>query len=249
MKKIKISLLFLVIINIFTLNVDSGENERFVILSGKVAKIECEIKEDENSNYVSTKGTGTITFFEPITKQFAAVGHSINKDVNEIDGNLYYSEVSEIKKSEIGEVGNLKSKITSEAIGCVRKNNDFGVFGDCDIDKIEKSNKKIAVLKETEVEKGSATLVVDFGDNSKTEYEIEILNIFNDATGTMDYEIQIKDKELIEKTGGIVKGMSGSPIIQNGKLVGALARTTNTDPTKGYGIFAERMLKECELAK
>lgn len=249
MKRLKISLLFIIIINIFTLKVDSGELNRFVILSGSVAKIECEVKDDVESNYVSTKGTGTITFIDPVTKKFAAVAHPINSDVCELEGNIYYSSVSTINKSKVGMVGSLKSQIKSEVIGDVRKNNDFGVFGECNLDRIENKDKVIEVARRNEIQEGPATLYVDFGDGSKVEYNIEISQVINSESGNMDFEIKIQDDELVEKTGGIVRGMSGSPVIQNGKLIGALARTTNNNPNIGYGIYADKMLNECESLK
>lgn len=247
MKNKRILLLFFVIlIIIFCIDVLYCNNRKIVILSGKIVKVECDIKEGNDNEYVSTKGTGIITFFEPSSEKFAAVGHSIKKDIEEIQGNIYYSHLSNIVKSKDGEVGNLYSKENSKlVIGKVEKNNDFGVYGSCK--KSEFFGKEIEILEKNKIQKGSATLYIDFGDSSKKEYEIEIIEIYSNIEDSNScFAVKIVDEELISKTGGIVKGMSGSPILQNGKLAGALTKVTSDDVSVGYGIFAEIMLSECE---
>lgn len=247
MRNKRILLVFAVIsIIIFFIDCLHCNDTKVVILSGKIAKVECNIKENDDNGYVSTKGTGIITFFDPVSKNFAAIGHSIKKDSEQIEGNLYYSHLSSVSKSKNGTVGNLYSEENSKTIiGNVRKNNSYGVFGS--YKNSEVSGKEIEILEKHNIEKGNAILYVDFDDGSKKEYEIEITELFsNIGEDNSCFMIKIVDEELISKTGGIVKGMSGSPIIQNGKLVGALTKVTSEDVTVGYGIFAEIMLNECQ---
>lgn len=247
MRNKRILLLFVVIsLIIFCIDCLYFNKKNVVILSGKIAKVECNIKENSENEYVSTKGTGIITFFDPSSKNFAAIGHSIKKDSENIEGKLYYSHLSNVLKSKNGDVGNLYSEENSKSIiGNVKKNNSHGVFGSYKSSEVD--GKEIEILEKYNIEKGKATLYIDFGDESKKEYEIEIVEIFsNIKEDNSCFIIKIIDQELIYKTGGIAKGMSGSPIIQNGKLVGALTKVTSDDVTIGYGIFAEIMLNECK---
>lgn len=244
----KIILLVFTVISIIIFFIDClhCNDAKVVILSGKIAKVECNIKENDDNSYVSTKGTGIITFFDPVSKNFAAIGHSVKKDSESIEGNLYYSHLSSVSKSKNGTIGNLNSKENSEFIvGNVRKNNSCGVFGSYKPSKV--SGKKIEILEMHNIEKGNAILYIDFDDGSKKEYEIEIIELFSNIDENNScFKVKIVDEELISKTGGIAKGMSGSPIIQNGKLVGALTKVTSEDVSIGYGIFAEIMLNECQ---
>lgn len=234
---------------LFLSSVPTSNECNSVILVGKLAKVQCDINSDDD--YVSTKGTGTITFYNTTNNTFAALGHGIkNKnDLLEIEnGNIYFSKVSNITKSINNEVGNLSSIQGSNfSIGNILKNNDFGLYGKCN----ENINgKKIYILKKSELNLGKATLYLDLGNNSKKEFNIEIIEIFNNnENSNACFKIKLVDSELLELTGGIVKGMSGSPIIQNGKLVGALTKVTSNDVTEGYGIFAEIMLNECKNIK
>lgn len=244
MKK-NILIIFLLTSFLFLSSVPTSNESKTVILVGKLAKVQCDI--NNNDNYVSTKGTGTITFYDSINNSFAALGHGI-KNENELleieNGNIYFSEVSNITKSKNNEVGNLASVQGSESsLGNIVKNNDFGLYGKCN----EKINgKEIQVANISELTLGKATLYLDLGNDSKNEFDIEITEIFDDTKNSNScFKLKITDSDLLEITGGIVKGMSGSPIIQNGKLVGALTKVTSSNVTEGYGIFAEIMLNEC----
>lgn len=222
------------------------ESNKSVILIGKLAKLECNTS--DSSEYVSTKGTGTITFYDISTNSFAAVGHGIKSDnkLLEIEnGNIYFSEISNIKKSTKNSIGNLSSKeISNNNFGNITKNNDFGIYGKCNKKLI---GKRIEISPKNDIEHGNAILYLDLGNNTKKEFNIEIIEICNYSNNSNAcFKIKITDSDLLNITGGIVKGMSGSPIIQNGKLIGALTKVTSDNVTEGYGIFIETMLNECK---
>lgn len=245
MKK-KFFIFLIISLTILFCPVKNAESTKSVILIGKLAKVECNTSDD--AYYVSAKGTGTITFYDVSTNCFAAVGHGIKSDnkLLEIEnGNIYFSKISNITKSTNKSVGNLKSKeITNNSFANVTKNNDFGIYGKCN-KKLH--GKEIEVGKKSEIEVGSATLYLDLGNNSKKEFNIEITEICNYSdTSNACFKVKITDSDLLNITGGIAKGMSGSPIIQNGKLIGALTKVTSDNVTEGYGIFIETMLNECK---
>ena len=239
--------IFLVIsLSILFCPVKNAESTKSVVLIGKLAKVECNTS--DTTDYVSAKGTGTITFYDFSTNCFAAVGHGIKSDnkLLEIEnGNIYFSEISSITKSTNNSVGNLKSKeINENSFGNITKNNDFGIYGKCNENL---SGTEIEVAKKSEIQTGPATLYLDLGNNLKTEFNIEITEICNySENANACFKLKITDCELLNITGGIAKGMSGSPIIQNGKLIGALTKVTSDNVKEGYGIFAEIMLNECK---
>lgn len=245
----KILIIFLLTSFLVLSTISVSNDCKTVVLVGKLAKVQCDIT--NNDDYVSTKGTGTITFYDSTNKTFAALGHGI-KSENQLleikNGNIYFSEVSTITKSKNNEVGNLASVPGSDfCLGNITKNNDFGLYGKCNKNI---SGKEIELANISELKIAPATLYLDFGNNSKKEFDIEIIEIFdNTKNSNSNFKIKITDSDLLEITGGIVKGMSGSPIIQNGKLVGALTKVTSSDVSEGYCIFAETMLDECKNSK
>lgn len=245
MKK-KFFIFLIISLTILFCPIKNAESTKSVILIGKIAKVECNTQ--DNADYVSAKGTGTITFYDVSTNYFAAVGHGIKSDnkLLEIEnGNIYFSKISNITKSTKQTVGNLKSsEITNNSFGNITKNNDFGIYGKCN-EKL--SGKEIQIAKKSEIKIGNATLYLDLGNNSKKEFNIEITEIRSHSDNSNAcFKIRITDSDLLNITGGIVKGMSGSPIIQNGKLIGALTKVTSDNVTEGYGIFIETMLNECK---
>ena len=195
------------------------------------------------------KGVGTLTFIDPETKIFGALGHEIlektTKSKFDIDsGVIYYSEVTGIIKSTDGKPGEKNARNDSETIyGSVKENTHKGIFGIYS-DEIHE-NKLYKVAQNNEVYVGPAKILTVTEKDVVSEYEIKILNV-NANADTKNILFEVTDQSLLEKTGGIVQGMSGSPIIQNDNIVGAVNYVLVDDTKKGYGIFITNMLKEAE---
>lgn len=196
----------------------------------------------------SSAGIGTITFYEPQSNLFAGLGHAVcDVDTGDIlpisYGEIVPATISGITKGSVGSPGSLIGMFTSNnQLGEVLLNTESGVFGTLENDA-ESYGEAIPMALKQEVHTGSATILCTIDGTQSKEYEIEIQEInLNDDVVTKNLIIKVTDQELIDKTGGIVQGMSGSPIIQDGKLVGAVTHVFVNDPTKGYGIFAENML-------
>lgn len=195
-------------------------------------------------------GVGTISFYNPETNDFAALGHGVyDKDTGELlkieEGSLLNSKVISISKGEYGMPGEIKGAlIEDDKLGDIEKNTEFGIYGSLNINNIS-SNDKIKVASRSEIKKGLAYILCSIDGNEPKEYEIEIedINIENNINNR-SMKIRITDEELIEKTGGIICGMSGCPIIQNGKLIGVVTNVLVNNSEVGYGVFADLMLKE-----
>lgn len=196
----------------------------------------------------STAGIGTITFYNKQSGIFAALGHQINDiDTKEImpmlDGEALKATVSKIEKSTRGTTGSLECDFTNQTLGKLLSNTDCGIYGA--YAEISECAKEYPVAAIQEVKKGKATLISTVEKGQPKEYEIEITHIgFNENNREKNMIVKVTDKDLIDKTGGIVQGMSGSPIIQNGKLVGALTHVIVGNPQKGYAVFAQTMAEE-----
>lgn len=195
----------------------------------------------------SIVGIGTLTYINPDNSSFGALGHiindsSTNREFTIRDGKIFSSKVTSITKSSLGKPGEKNAKINSlDVYGTITKNKENGIFGK--IEKIINEKEKIEIGSIDEVKIGKAEIITVINGNKKEKYEIEILSIDKNSD-TKNFQIQITDQELINKTGGIIKGMSGSPIIQNGKIIGAITHAIVDNPVKGYGIGIEKMLKE-----
>ena len=194
----------------------------------------------------SVAGIGTVTFYTDT--HFAALGHPISDidtgaSVIPDGGSICMSEIIGVDKGEKGKPGSLKGIFRGDECGEICLNTYCGVFGTM---SKRPSAEKIPVGTKDEVTCGDAFIRCDIGDGAK-EYGINILRVGTDKAKSMI--IKITDQNLIEKTGGIVQGMSGSPIIQNGKLIGAVTHVFVNDPTRGYGIFIENMLAEAKKIK
>ena len=210
------------------------------------------VKDDDNlyktGIYVkdSITGIGTLTYINPEDQSFGALGHIVNdSNIKEFiikDGKIFSSKVTSIIKSSHGKPGEKNAKINSlDIYGTITKNQNNGIFG-----KLEKNineNEKIRVGSLDEVKIGKAEIITVIKNNTKEKFEIEILSIDKESD-TKNFQIKITDKNLLNKTGGIIKGMSGSPIIQDGKIIGAITHAIVDNPEKGYGIGIENMLKE-----
>ena len=198
-------------------------------------------------------GVGTVSFYEPQTGSFAALGHGIiDIDTEEIihiaTGELVTSNIVSIVKGEKGKPGEIRGSIENgTTIGSVYKNSAFGIYGKLNRGtKFIKSNtKEMEILPRDEIQTGKAKIICTLENNKTEEYEIEIQKVFmNNNTDNKSMIIKVTDQKLIEKTGGIIQGMSGSPIIQNDRFVGAVTHVMVNDPTMGYGVFADMMLKQ-----
>ncbi len=194
-----------------------------------------------------TAGIGTITYIDPETGCFGGLGHGIcdseNGAIVEIEsGNATEVLLGGIHKGEVGSPGELSGIMTEKLLGKIEKNTEVGVFGKLNsIDTLGDTNT-YEIADKNEIKAGEATIISTLKNGKKAEYKIEIYDIDKNSSGSKSFKIKVKDPALTAITGGIVRGMSGSPIIQNGKLIGAVTHVLVADPTTGYGIFIENML-------
>lgn len=199
--------------------------------------------------YIKDKlvGVGTLTFINPETKAFASLGHGIVDQkvlIGSISGDLLVSNIDDIKKALPGVPGEKKAVIGNNVIGKLTKNNATGLYGSIN-SRTFLNKKKIKVASQDEVKLGKATMLTVLEDDIVKEYSIEIIEINKQNTRNVKgLKIKITDPVIIEKCGGIVQGMSGSPIIQNGKLIGAVSHVIVDEPLTGYGIHIEWMIND-----
>lgn len=195
----------------------------------------------------SSAGIGTLTFIDPETGMFAALGHPITDfDTKQTlplgSGEIVDVTITGYQRGISGCCGELYGSFTSNiARGSITKNTEQGIFGQM---YYQSGNyRALPMAFKSEVKTGDATILTTIDGNEPKEYEIEIEKLTLSTTaGTKNMVIKVTDKELLDKTGGIIQGMSGSPIIQDGKLIGAVTHVFLSDPTRGYGIFIENML-------
>ncbi len=193
----------------------------------------------------STAGLGTVTFYNKNNNTFAGLGHPIyDIDTNKImpmkSGVMADVKLNGLNKSSFGKVGELCGTLTGKEKGVLFLNDETGIYGYSNYDK----STEIPVAVKTEVNEGKAKILCTVTNSEPQIYEIEIVKIYSNATSVnKDMIIKITDENLLNTTGGIVQGMSGSPIIQNGMLVGAVTHVFVNNPKQGYAIFAERMLE------
>ena len=200
----------------------------------------------------SMAGIGTVTFYDPVTGAFGALGHGIN-DVDTAllmpleSGSILPASVAGVKKGEVGAPGQLRGSFdTGATLGVLTANTAHGIFGALDGASFEGTAVETAAREE--VRAGDAVIRSNISGDSVEEYAIRILEVYpgGSVADGRDFLIRATDPRLLETTGGIVQGMSGSPILQDGKLVGAVTHVMVDDPTEGYGIFIGRMLAETE---
>ncbi len=191
-------------------------------------------------------GIGTVTFYDPESSVFGALGHSINDTDTGVpiplqSGTVMPADVNGIVQGKPGSPGQLGGFFSyDEVIGNIDKNENEGIFGTASADFAERSE---TVPVGSEIKLGPATIISTLEDNTPHEYDIEIIRTYANASDGRSMMIKVTDEDLIGITGGIVQGMSGSPILQNGKLIGAVTHVLINDPTKGYGIKIEDMLE------
>ena len=200
-----------------------------------------------------TTGIGTLTYRNPANNTFGALGHGITDvDTGKLltveDGLIMNAKVSDITQGRKGVPGEIKGVFykTNEVIGDIKINNEFGIYGKLEEDYFVNNDiESFPIGFKEEVTIGEAHILTTIEDNIVEKFEINIEKVeTHDKANQKSMIIKITDPKLLEKTGGIVQGMSGSPIIQNGKIIGAVTHVFINDPTKGYGLFIEWMLEK-----
>ena len=212
---------------------------------------------DENNIYKtglyvkdSVTGIGTLTFIDPNTKIFGALGHEIQEQATgkifEIkNGTIFSSKVTDVVPSSDGSPGEKRAEYDKEDItGEVKENTTQGIFGEYTAEI--SGGKTYNVAEPSEIKKGNAKILTVLNGTEVKEYEINITQINSEKQKNKNFVFEIIDKELLNKTNGIIQGMSGSPIIQGDNIIGAVTHVVIDNPHKGYGIFITNMLEEAE---
>ncbi len=190
-------------------------------------------------------GIGTVTWYDPQTGHFGTLGHGVNgsdgKLLDMVSGKAYAAQVASVRAGKAGQPGLLRGSVEGgTVVGKLWRNTQRGVFGTTDTPW---QGEKLEVAEAADIRTGPATILSTVSGDTVREYSVEILKIY---PRTKDAErnllLKVTDPALLQTTGGIVQGMSGSPIIQNGKFIGAVTHVLVNDPTTGYGIFIENML-------
>ncbi|SER15723.1 stage IV sporulation protein B [Gracilibacillus ureilyticus] len=204
----------------------------------------------------SAAGIGTMTFYDPQSKKYGALGHIISdmdtrKPVEIHNGSIVNSTVKEIKKGENGIPGEKRAEfdVNDSKLGNITKNTPFGIFGALDsTPEKNKWSEPLPIALPSQVKEGKAQILTVIEGEEVEAFDVEIVNnVVQEAPATKGMIVKITDKRLLDATGGIVQGMSGSPIIQNGRLIGAVTHVFVNDPTSGYGVHIEWMLNEAGI--
>ena len=199
----------------------------------------------------STAGIGTLTFYDPLTHTFGALGHGITDiDTGTLmpvdSGEILESSILGVKMGKSGVPGELKGIFIEDTkLGTIQINSEVGIYGKLNPEAVNKiSGRLYPIGVRTDIKEGPASILSNIDGKNIEEYGIDIQKVSRqNLNGSKGMIIKITDKKLLSTTGGIVQGMSGSPIIQNGKIIGAVTHVLVNDPTRGYGIFIEAMLK------
>jgi stage IV sporulation protein B len=203
----------------------------------------------------STAGIGTLTFLDPDTNSFGALGHGITDiDTGTLmpikSGEILESRILAIKKGKPGQPGELRGVFIEDKnkLGTINDNCEYGIYGKCNEGSVERINHKLyPIALRSQIKEGPAVIMSNINGKKVEEYDIEIVKVSRqNSEGSKGMIIKVTDTRLLNATGGIVQGMSGSPIIQNGRIIGAVTHVLVNDPTKGYGIFIERMIKNMQ---
>lgn len=201
----------------------------------------------------SAAGIGTMSFYDPKTKKYGALGHVISdmdtkKPIEIHDGTIVRSSVTAIERGNNGSPGEKQAKfsVNESKIGSITKNSPFGIFGTLDNNITNnKYDQPMSIALAHEIKEGPAKILTVIDGEKVEEFDVNIVNsIPQKYPATKGMIIQVTDSKLLEKTGGIVQGMSGSPIIQDDKIIGAVTHVFVNDPTSGYGVHIEWMLQE-----
>jgi stage IV sporulation protein B len=199
----------------------------------------------------SMAGIGTITFYDPRTGLFGALGHGINDSETGLllpmgSGHVLYSEVESVRIGQPGSPGELRGSFRDDKqYGYLLRNAESGLYGKLDAEALgPRPQDAIPIAKPGDVREGAATILSNVSGDLVERFDAEIVKVYPAENTPRDFMLRITDERLIDVTGGIVQGMSGSPVLQDGKLVGAVTHVLINDPKRGYGIFAEAMLRE-----
>ncbi|WP_407268326.1 SpoIVB peptidase [Radiobacillus sp. PE A8.2] len=204
----------------------------------------------------SAAGIGTMTFYDPKSKKYGALGHVISdmdtkKPIEINDGTIVYSSIKSIEKGNNGVPGEKHAEFSTAdgELGTITKNSPFGVFGKLNKDLNNgEFNEPMPIALSSEVKEGPAKILTVIEGSKVEEFDVDIVNsVPQKFPATKGMILKITDPELLDATGGIVQGMSGSPIIQNGKVIGAVTHVFVNDPTSGYGVHIEWMLNEAGI--
>ncbi|MBE7100588.1 MAG: SpoIVB peptidase [Clostridiales bacterium] len=193
-------------------------------------------------------GIGTVTYIDRENGRFGALGHAVmaenRKEMQISDGNVYACSIIGVNKGVRGRAGELRGAfLNDKPLGKAEKLCDCGIFGEISVDF--KTDELMSVVASSNgASPGNACIYTTIDGVSPKKYDIEIVKVDKSNKENKNYVIKIKDEALIDETGGIVQGMSGSPILQNGKMIGAVTHVFLNDPTRGYGIDVETMLRE-----
>lgn len=237
------------------------QNDSAVQLSclrnGQNFNVEIRPQADDNGTYCigawvrdSTSGIGTLSFYDASTQRFGALGHGVTDVDTEVllhtaTGFLTDATITGVRTGGYGQAGELLGTFSTDveqAIALVDRNTEVGIFGTMLISSDDMHSYPLG-MKET-VGKGEATILATVNGNTVKSYSVRITRTDVQASGiSHGIMIEVTDPELLEKTGGIVQGVSGSPILQNGKFIGVVTHVFVNDPTKGYGVYAETMLR------
>lgn len=230
-----------------SLGILSGEEKREVMVLPEMSEYD-KVKRIGLWVRDSTAGVGTLTFVDPVAMTYGALGHGVSDADTGVkfsvrEGSVEKCAIAAIKKGEKGTPGELKGAFLSDAkiLGNITKNEKEGIFGSV---KIIPDGESMPLGHKSEIKKGKAYIRTSLDGKASSDYAIEITKVSkNSKNPSKGFMIKVTDERLIEKTGGIVQGMSGSPILQEGKLIGAVTHVLVNDPTKGYGIFIENMIE------
>ena len=227
----------------------------------RTIELSAEPEKDEDGEYRlgawvrdSMAGIGTMTFYDPQSGVFGALGHGVTDvDTGQLlpldHGSIMDASVKAVKKGERAAPGELKGDfdLTRDS-GTLYANTDCGIFGTLNAeDGAKLTGKACPLAPRSEVRAGPATILTTVSGNETKEYAIEIEKVYSASASSRNLLLHVTDEALLEQTGGVVQGMSGSAILQDGKLVGAVTHVLVDDPTRGYGIFIENMLSAAGL--
>ncbi len=196
----------------------------------------------------STAGIGTLTFYDPLNSAFGALGHAITDvdtgDVMTVNtGNIMGCKIISVTKGESGTPGELTGSFSGKSLGAIAMNSELGIYGYINNFENLHAMEPVEVATRFQIKEGAAVILADVDGNGVGQYNVEIEKVSKSGgINNKGIILKITDPVLMEKTGGIVQGMSGAPILQNNMLVGAVTHVFVNDPQRGYGIFAENML-------
>lgn len=248
------------------LNNRQNKNDRIkVLVDREGSRYEYSLKpvkcEDDNIYRIglwvrdNIAGVGTMTFFDPKSRVFGALGHGITDidsgvlvDIN--SGKIIKSKIASIQKARKTVPGELVGIFydSDDPYGIIEKNTSFGIYGKLAKKQNTSRSKPVSIGLNSQIKEGPAKILTTIEGNKVEEFDIEIQKVMKQRSSeSKSMILKITDKKLIEKTGGIVQGMSGSPIIQEGRLIGSVTHVLVNDPTRGFGISIEWMLKEADI--